>query len=279
MSAIRKAYERDGFVFPLEAMSGDEAQLCRDALERAEREAVDDDDLLSLVHGHAHLLIPEIDALVRNPRVVEPVAEILGRDLLLWGASFFIKEPGTGSFVSWHQDLNYWGLDGEDEVTAWVALSEASVASGAMRFLAGSHRERLDHRDTFAAGNLLTRGQEVAVDVRDEEAVDIVLRTGEMSLHHGLLVHASSPNRSDDRRIGLALRYIGPTMRQVEGSVDHAVLVLGEDRHGHFEPLPRPSSLLDPAGIEAARKVRASKEKVLFRNVDDLEVVAESRRR
>jgi ectoine hydroxylase-related dioxygenase (phytanoyl-CoA dioxygenase family) len=225
------------------------------------------------------MLVPRIDALARDPRILDPVSTILGPDLLLWAANFFIKEPDTGSYVSWHQDLNYWGLDGEDEVTAWVALSDATVESGAMRFMQGSHRSRVEHRDTFAADNLLSRGQEVAVEVDESAAMDIVLMAGEMSLHHGLLHHASAPNRSSDRRIGLALRYLRPEMRQVASARDYANLVRGHDPFGHFEPTPVPSRPLDPDCVAAARRVRDAKEQFLYRGVAEREQTAAARRR
>ena len=86
-------------------------------------------------------------------------------------------------------------------------LEDVPPASGPMKFWAGSHlRNQLEHRDTFDADNLLSRGQEIAVEVPDGEGVEVPLSAGEMSLHHVLLAHASGPNLSDDRRIGLAIR-------------------------------------------------------------------------
>ncbi len=277
MQDLRSRYQRDGFVFPITVLEVEEARACRNALEQVEREAADQDEL-SLAHGYAQMLIPAMTRLARDPRVVGPVSTILGPDLLLWGANFFIKEAQTGSFVSWHQDLNYWGLDGEDEVTAWVALSDASIASGAMRFIPGSHRQRVEHQDTFEEGNLLSRGQEIG-DVDDADAVDIVLQPGQMSLHHGLLFHASSPNRTDDRRIGLALRYIRPDMQQVAGPRDCAMHIAGSDAYGNFEPIPEPARPLDPICLAAAREVRVAKEQFLFRGVDAQDDVATARRR
>ena len=100
-------------------------------------------------------------------------------------------------------------------VTAWVAFTEATVENGAMRMVPGSHGEQLAHRDTFAPNNLLSRGQEIEVEVDEARGVDIVLRAGEMSLHHVRMVHGSPPNRSDDRRIGFAIRYIPTYVRQL----------------------------------------------------------------
>ena len=80
-----------------------------------------------------------------------------------------------------------------------------------MRVVPGSHKAQVAHRDTFAAGNLLSRGQEIAVDVEEANAVDIVLRPGEMSLHHVLIFHGSNQNEGDDWRIGFTIRYIPRT--------------------------------------------------------------------
>ena len=120
--------------------------------------------------------------------------------------------------MTWHQDLTYWGLDDMDEVTAWVALSPSTTESGCMRFVPGSHKRSLvEHVDTFADDNLLTRGQEIAVDVDESAAADVELRPGQASLHHGHLFHSSGPNTTPDRRIGAAIRYITPSMQQRGG--------------------------------------------------------------
>lgn len=271
-------YRRDGFLFPVPVVSRHEAATCRAALENAER-STSDAEACGLLHGYSNLVLPEVVALAEDARIVEPVSQIIGPDVMLWGAGFFIKDANTSSFVSWHQDLNYWGLNEADEVTAWVALTAATATNGAMRFIPGSHRLRVGHRDTFADGNLLTRGQEVAVEVDESDAVDVELVAGQMSLHHGLLFHASSANRSDDRRIGLALRYIRPSMRQVVGDKDYATLVRGSDRYGHFRPHPRPSGALAAADVAVAAKVRADRDRFLFQGVDDLETTAAARRR
>jgi hypothetical protein len=253
---IGESFERDGYVFPLDAMSAEAAAGFRAELEAIEREHADHPLLQAAVYPTPHLLFPFVDEIMRRPAVLQPVSEILGDDLLLWSANLFIKGAGSPDYISWHQDLTYWGLDSTREVTAWIALSPATLESGAMRFVPGSHRQEIvPHRDTFGAANLLTRGQEIAVEVDEAAAVDVVLAPGQMSLHHGRLFHASHPNRSDDRRIGLALRYITPDMRQAVGKKDFAVLVQGEDRYGHFELLGPPKGALHPDDVALARRV------------------------
>ena len=105
-----------------------------------------------------------------------------------------------------------------------------------MKFIAGTHREQVQHADTFDQNNLLTRGQEIAVKVDEAKAVHVELKPGQASLHHVLLFHGSEPNQSDDRRIGLAVRYIPTHLKQAVGQRDWATLVRGKDAYGHFEP-------------------------------------------
>ncbi len=169
--------------------------------------------------------------------------DIIGPDILCWGTSFFIKERRDPGYVSWHQDLTYWGLEPPDIITAWVAFTDSNAANGAMRVIPASHKlDQAPHRDTFAAENLLSRGQEIMVDVDEREAAMLELAAGEMSLHHVRLIHGSDPNPSDDRRIGFAIRYIPTYVRQVAGSHDSATLVRGVDTYHHFEEEQRPSA-------------------------------------
>jgi ectoine hydroxylase-related dioxygenase (phytanoyl-CoA dioxygenase family) len=110
-----------------------------------------------------------------------------------------------------------------------------------MRVVPGSHRRPiLSHRDTYAADNRLSRGQEIEVEVAEEDAVDVVLRAGEMSLHHVNIIHGSNPNPSDGSRIGFAPRYTTPKTRQVDGEPPTAILARGRDSYGHFRLLPAP---------------------------------------
>ena len=198
-----------------------------------------------------HLVLHGIHALSRDRRILDPVESLMGPGLLLWSAGFFIKQPDATDFVGWHQDLRYWGLDDDArEVTAWVAFGDATRENGAMRFIPGSHEHGVvEHRDTWQPASQLTRGQELAVEVDEQAAVDVELAAGEMSLHHGSLYHSSPANGSASRRIGLALRFITPHMKQMVGPVDYATLVRGRDRFICFGPEPEPAFDLNPAGL------------------------------
>ena len=180
-----------------------------------------------------------------DPRSPDIGAGICGSrsELLCWGSGFFWKQPKDPAFISWHRISTYWGLSAPDIVTAWVAFTPSTVESGCMRVVPGSHhKDQLPHKDTFAETNLLSRGQEVAVEVDEREAVDVVLKPGEMSIHHVRLIHGSEPNRSEHPRIGFAIRYIPTYIRQTSGVRDSATLVWGEDEFGNFDPEPVPET-------------------------------------
>ncbi len=266
--SISENYERDGYCFPFDAMTSNQAGQYRHQLESIEARARQENLNQTIWFTHANFVLPFVDEMTRLPAVLEPVKAILGPNLLVWNASFFIKEPNTPGFVSWHQDLTYWGLNGADEITAWIALSPATMRSGCMRFVPGSHtRDVVAHRDTFADANMLSRGQELAVDVHEEDAVEVELKPGQMSLHHGHIFHASGANRSGDRRIGLAIRYITPTMKQRAGEKTYAHLVAGEDSIGNFNLLDAPQAIMVREDVEASIRNIEIAEKFLYAGV------------
>jgi non-haem Fe2+, alpha-ketoglutarate-dependent halogenase len=256
-------YHEEGYVFPIRVMSPEAALALRHQLERFERET--GGPLKGDLRHKSHLLFTWLAELVRHPRILDAVEDLYGPDLLCWSSNFFIKESEAPAFVSWHQDSTYWGLSKPDVVSAWVAFTAADAGNGAMRFIPGSHkRDQIPHRDTFARHNLLTRGQEVAVEVDEREAVTVELEPGEMSLHHVRLVHGSPPNLSGDRRIGFAIRYVPTHVRQIEGE-DSASLVRGEDRYGNFAHEPVPPADLDPTMLDLHRRITARNAQILYR--------------
>ncbi len=199
-----------------------------------------------IVKAKAHLVCLALLEIVRRREILDAVEDLLGPNILCWSTGLFVKEAGDPAFVSWHQDATYWGLAPHDVVTAWVAVSPATVESGAMRFLPGSHIGPFStHTNTFDQHNLLSRGQTIA-QVDETRAIDAVLRPGQFSLHHVRLAHESRPNRSDDRRIGIAIRYTAPHVRQVVAAQDSALLVRGVDEHRHFAPDPVPTQDYEP---------------------------------
>ena len=250
-------YRRDGYVFPLPVLEPHEIPPLRARLEAFE--SGNGGKLRSSQRNKSHLLFKWLDDLIRDPRILDPIEQLIGPDILCWNTIFWIKDVGSRSFVSWHQDSRYWGLSSEKVVSAWLALSEASTEAGCMRVMPGTHvGDTLAHRDSYHEDNMLTRGQEIVEGVDDEGAVHMPLMAGEMSLHSYRLAHASGPNLSGDRRIGVSMHFMPPDTAQVVGDWDSAALVRGSDPFGYFEHTPVPDRDFDETAVAFhARAARA----------------------
>jgi Phytanoyl-CoA dioxygenase (PhyH) len=256
-------YRRDGYYAPLRVVPPQQAGSYRERLESVERDL--GGPLRGVYRIKPHLLFTWLAELVRHPPILDAVEDVIGPDILCWNSSFFTKEAESPGYVSWHQDATYWGLSEPDVVTAWVAFTESTPRNGNMQVIPGSHRTQAAHVDTFNPDNLLSRGQEIAVEVDERQAADIVLEPGEMSLHHVLIVHGSRPNTSADRRIGYAIRYIPTRVRQGAGPRDSATLVRGHDAFGHFDLEPAPAADLDPDALALHADVSDRQAKILYR--------------
>lgn len=258
------AYRRDGYVFPLPAVPAGEAAAMLARLEALERQ--EGGRLSTRTNRRPHLLYTWLNDLIRHPTVLDPVEDILGPNILCWASGFFAKNAHDPAHVSWHQDSTYWGLSSQDIITAWIAFTPSTRQSGCLRVVPGTHLvDQLPHRDTFAPDNLLSRGQEVAVEVDERQAVDIELQPGQMSLHHVRIVHGSEPNRADHRRVGFAIRYIATSVRQATGVPDCATLVRGVDDYGHFLAEPRPRFDLDPEAVAFHARMLDISTQILYR--------------
>jgi non-heme Fe2+,alpha-ketoglutarate-dependent halogenase len=264
--AAVQQYRELGYYAPVPVLSRAEAAALRQNLEAFEATG---DGMQGPIRHKPHLLFTWLNDLIRHPRILDAVEDVIGPDILCWGTTFFTKEARNSSYVSWHQDSTYWGLEPPDIITAWVAFTDSTAANGAMRVIPATHKlDQAPHRDTFAADNLLSRGQEIMVDVDEREAAMLELAAGEMSLHHVRLIHGSDPNPSDDRRIGFAIRYVPTYVRQVAGSADSASLVRGVDRYGHFELEPRPEADMSPEAMAYHAMTTGRYSQILMRGTD-----------
>ena len=261
-------FKREGHLSPIRILDHEDARRYRSILESWEAK------LGRPVQGpertKPHLIFQWVDALMRDSRVLDCIEELIGPDILCWNSWFWIKEADTSSYVSWHQDSQYWGLDTSQLVTAWLALSPASEAAGCMKVLPGSHQgDPMQHVDLYHQDNLLTRGQEI-VDVDESMAVTMPLQTGEMSFHNIRIAHASAPNTTSDRRIGLSFHYMPAGTRQIKADWDCASLVRGEDRFGHFELSPAPRFDFDPIAMAHHRQATDAMRSLLFQGAEQV---------
>jgi hypothetical protein len=239
-------YRREGFLAPITVMPPAEMAVHLRGLQQLESERA---GRLAPTHNiKTHLLIPWAWDLVHDPRILDPVEDLLGPDILCWAAGFFDKRPGEPHHVTWHQDASYWGLSAPDALTAWLAFTPSRRDNGCMRVSPRTHGTVLPHIQGQDRTNMLPGRERVALDVDADHAVDIVLEPGEMSLHHVLTVHGSEANRSTERRCGLAIRYIAGHLTKLKGARGTATLVRGRD-HGHFELESAPEAAFHPDAL------------------------------
>lgn len=268
-------YWEQGYYSPVPIFSREEARRLRAALEgeEAQRGPIFREDrprpgdpFQGSYRFKSHLIFKWLADAIRDPRLLDAVEPLIGPNIMVWTTHWFIKEAGTTSYVSWHQDSNYWGVETDKLVTAWLALSPATLESGCIRLLPGSHKgPDLEHVDTWEADNMLTRGQTI-MNVDETDAVNMELQPGEVALFDYRLAHASDPNRSDDRRIGIGIRYIPTNAKQVRAEWDCASLVRGVDTFGHFELEPRPERDFDPAALAYHKRADEEQRKIYYKD-------------
>lgn len=268
-----ESYWQDGYLFPLPALSPVQAANFRNQLESIEADSLHQQlnrPLKEYIRTHSDIIMPMAAQLSLQSTVLDAVESIIGPNLMIWGADFFIKEPHSPMRVSMHQDLTYWGFgETSNQVTAWIALSPSTVESGCVDLVKGSHKNPiLPHEDTQSEDNILSRGQEITVDIRDEDRTHVELAPGEMSLHHGLAIHGSNPNNSNDRRIGFAIRYINPDARQQSTRREYAMLARGVDRSKAFIHYAPPTALFSKASLALYEEIKQSQARVLMAGIN-----------
>jgi ectoine hydroxylase-related dioxygenase (phytanoyl-CoA dioxygenase family) len=257
---------QQGYYFPIDAIDAKQVAGYRQQLENL----LDSDSNLTLGYNkqlnHMHVVSRFANEIVRNKRILDIVEAIIGPDILVWGSTFFVKQPNTEGFVSWHQDLRYWGLEDSNAlVSAWLALGPVNKANGCMRFIPASHRNGLvEHSDNFEEDNFLYRGQRAQVEINESSAVHVELEPGQISLHHGYLLHASAPNHSNQYRLGYTMNFIAPHNRQVIATTDYAMLVRGQDRYGYFEPVPAPQTDFSETALAWHNRVLKAHDEATF---------------
>jgi non-haem Fe2+, alpha-ketoglutarate-dependent halogenase len=247
-----RRYKDDGFASPVRVMSAQDARRLRAALEATE--TAQGHTMRFPEKSKSHLLYAWSDAIVHHPAVLDAVEDLIGPDIFCFHTTLWIKEARQPAFVLWHQDGRYFDLDPAVQVTAWVALSDASVEAGAVEVLPGTHKlGPVDHVDDPSEMNLIRRGQGIRGRFDDARGEMMALEAGEMSLHDTMVVHRSGPNDTDDRRIGLGISFIPTSVRQTGTGKLTALLVRGTDRHGHFVPEARLVREGSPESIAAHR--------------------------
>jgi non-haem Fe2+, alpha-ketoglutarate-dependent halogenase len=261
-----RQFERDGFLYPIRVLEDDEterylSQYQQYVARNRSRLAGMKPNQTYQVLSETHFAMKWVYDIARHPRILDAVESLIGPNILAWNTNWFTKMPGDTAYVGWHQDGTYWKLTPHRVVTAWVALTPSMASNGGLQVVAGTHTQpMLPQRETYAPDNALSRGQEIAVQVREDQATCLDLQPGEMSLHHIWIVHGSKANTSTIPRIGIAIRYVSTEVKQDSPSKPLAILVRGRDDFGHFELMPPPTEDAPEEGVHHAivQRIRAS---------------------
>jgi non-heme Fe2+,alpha-ketoglutarate-dependent halogenase len=239
-------YRKNGYLFPFDCLATDRTRAMRDSLAAFEREhGMSAADIVF----RGHLVFKWAHELARDPAILDVVEDLIGPNILVFASKFWLKGSSNGTFVAWHQDSAYFGIEPVELASVWLGLTESTPANGCVRGIPGTHLGPvLRHEEHKGDGNLLARGQRVA-EIDDSNAVDFVLGEGQFSVHDTRLVHGSLPNESGAPRMGLAFFYIPPHVRSTVGRRS-ADLVRGVDEYGHWDQDPAPRFDGDPAILD-----------------------------
>ena len=257
-----KQYEQEGYVAPIDVLSNEEAKEVREEIELIEKKWPN--ELEGLGRNYIHLISPVFDKICNNKKILDAVESIIGKNILICGTTLFVKNPKEKGFVSFHQDAKYIGLEPHNWVTAWVAITDANEENGCMRMWSGSHKNDLQyHNQKFNENNLLTRGQTVE-NVPMNETKSVILKAGQISLHHPKVIHGSGLNKSNDRRIGFVIQsYIGTNVKQVLGKM-YVQQARGDDKFNYHEHVAKADQLMNQQGIKLRKKANEELSKIFY---------------
>jgi len=255
-------YKNKGYVSPINALTSIEAKEIRDEIEKIEKNWPK--ALEGINRNYVHLISPVFNKVCLNKKILDAVESIIGKNILICGTTLFIKNPKEKGFVSFHQDAKYIGLEPHNWVTVWVAITDSNEKNGCMRMLPGSHKENLKHHEQkFDENNLLTRGQTIQ-NVPLDKTDPLILKAGQISLHHPKIVHGSGLNYSDDRRIGFVIQsYIGTNVDQILGKM-YVQKARGEDKYKYHEYSNIPKELMGKEEVISQNRANEELSKIFY---------------
>ena len=239
---LKEQFERNGYLGPLEVMSRAEAHALRDI-------ALDTEKNINLMNSDyrckSNVLFPWVDGVSRHPKLLEYLTELIGPNIHCWDTLFWIKKPGDGKDVSFHQDATYWNFNNKHlAVTAWFAFDDVTEEHGSLEYVQGSHRVfQRRHKDVKTDTNLLMRGQTVDEDV-PKERIRTTVPAGHVLLHSPYIIHGSGPNLADTPRVAMGMIFASTECKPIlELSPESTIMVSGVDAYNYMQHDPRPTGI------------------------------------
>jgi len=228
-------YKNKGYLYPLRLITAEKAQATRKRFEALESKL---GGKFSGTHRTKfYLRYRWALKLATTPRILDVVEDLIGPNILLYHNTTWFKNPADHGYVTWHQDITYFGHEPANVLSVWIALTPSNQESGCMQVLPGTHKEGPLPLTTpdLSKNNMLPSGQLVQFDTSSVTPVSMPLEPGEASIHHACTIHGSLPNHSNHRRMGITFCYHSPKLKQRGEQQTSALLVRGKDDWGHYK--------------------------------------------
>ena len=226
-----------------------------------------------------HLFFRWAWELSTHPRLLNCLEQLLGPNILLKSTRLFYKYGRSASYVEWHQDGITERLEDGHAPAVWLGLTAATVENGCLRVVPRSHRFGLLQHESnpelapLAGTNTTAQvrswsrahGDDLSGRITNvppdlDARFDLVMRPGEMSIHHPVILHGSNSNLSTESRIGLSASYSTPELYNGRRAVVW-VRSDGPKDHHHFEVIDKPPTATFE---EAVAAYCASDRQILF---------------
>jgi phytanoyl-CoA hydroxylase len=223
---LKEIFDTEGYVIVREAIDGAlVAEAQRHVHWLLERNP---DVRPEQLHAHLARTDPFWIRLVSDERLLDIAQQFIGPDIALFATHYICKPPRTGQAVLWHQDGSYWPIEPMNVITMWLAVSDSTPVNGCMRVIPRTHHLVLEqHEERKDMENVL--GSAMRDEHVDEaKAIDVILKAGDVSLHHPNIIHGSEPNTSELWRMGLTIRYIPTSTRLLKPEMAAPFLLRGK---------------------------------------------------
>ena len=248
-------YNENGFLFPVDVFTMQEAEAIFAKYQETERQA--GEELQARFRVKSHLPFPWLCDIIRNEKLVDAVADIIGPNVMCWGSSFFSKNAHDPRFISWHTDSFYYAFEPAETLSAWVSFNNSTKLAGCVQYIPGTHKLPPPVHEFKPEPNNFAGAGQTVVGVDESKAVFAELKAGQVVFHHESVIHGSGPNNADHPRVGFVIHYCAPHVRETRFEGVTAMLVRGRDTHGFWKPEPTPKVDFDPECIEHMLETRA----------------------
>jgi non-haem Fe2+, alpha-ketoglutarate-dependent halogenase len=238
-------YQDEGYLFPIQVFSSEEVDHFKSEFEKTKTLVGENVTPHDLRQPQIHFRWAY--EIATHPKILDVIEDLIGPDILVSRGSIFFKDPGPG-YYTFHADAYPLGISDEHAgkfASVWIALTESNEENGCMQVIPRTHLAKIEHTETLFAeehnqNSAVSRGLTVMMDLERAEKVSLVLQPGQMSVHHANLVHGSGPNRTNQSRIGIVMRYMAPQVKE-NAKLNHPVIVArGSDAYGYNDHLGDP---------------------------------------